>query len=56
MKEVFAVIAYDKNHNRSVLAQFDNFDRAEDFYFMCVEGNDREDRCDYIIESKNIKD
>jgi hypothetical protein len=54
MREVFAVVAYDNNDGREVLAHFDDFDKAEDFCFMCVEGDDREDPCEYIIESTSI--
>jgi hypothetical protein len=54
MREVFAVVAYDDNDEREVLAYFDDFDKAEDFSFMCIEGDDRDDPCEYIIESTSI--
>jgi hypothetical protein len=54
MREVFAVVAYDNDGEREELAHFDDFDKAEDFYFMCIEGDDRDDPCEYIIESTSI--
>jgi hypothetical protein len=54
MREVFAVVAYDNNDEREVLAHFDDFDKAEDFYLKCVEGDDKHDPCEYIIESTSI--
>ena len=56
MREVFQVVAYDQDGEPEVLGSFDNFDKAEDFYFKCVEGDDKHDPCEYIIESTSIAD
>lgn len=56
MREVYAVVAYDDSDEGEVLAYFDNFDKAEDFYFKCVEGDDKHSPCEYIIESTSVAD
>ena len=56
MREVFQVVSYDQDGEPEVLGSFDNFDKAEDFYFKCVEGDDKHDPLEYIIESTSIAD
>lgn len=46
----YAVVAHKSSGERNVLKCFDDFDRAEDYYFMCVESAEREDLVEYIIE------
>ena len=56
MREYFQVVAYDQNGEGELLGTFDHFDKAEDFYFQCVEGDDKHDPCEYIIESTSVAD